>query len=61
MPPIEAKKAQKIKPKYQRELYNILYNPFKDAKVSHQEVARVFGLLIKGNYSAWEGEFSEMY
>jgi superfamily II DNA or RNA helicase len=57
----EARKTQKIKSKYQRQLYDTLYDAFKSGKATRDEVNQVFKLLIKGNYPAWEKDFKEFY
>jgi hypothetical protein len=59
--PFESKRTQDIKPKYQKELYNVIYNAFKSGKVPLDEVSSVYKILTKGNYSAWEKEFRELH
>jgi len=59
--PFESKRTQDIKPKYQKELYNIIYAAYKGGKVPLDEVSSVYKILTKGNYSAWEKEFKDLY
>jgi len=59
--PFESKRTQDIKPKYQKELFNIIYDSFKTGKVTRDEVSPVYSILTKRNYSAWEREFKEIY
>ena len=59
--PYESKRTQDIKPKYQKELFNVIYNAFKSGKVTRDEVLSVYNTLTKGNYSAWEKEFKELH
>ncbi len=59
--PYESKRTQDIKPKYQKELHSVIYNAFKSGKVPLDEVSTVYKILTKGNYSAWEKEFKELY
>ncbi len=59
--PFESKRTQDIKPKYQKELYNIIYSAYKGGKVPLDEVSSVYKVLTKGNYSAWEKEFKDLY
>jgi ERCC4-related helicase len=59
--PFELKKTQEIKPKYQKELYNIIFNGYHSGKVSLDEVSSVYTTIGKGNYFAWEREFKELY
>ena len=59
--PFESKRTQDIKSKYQKELYSVIYNAFKTGKVVLDEVSSVYEIITKGNYSAWEKEFKELY
>jgi hypothetical protein len=59
--PFESKRTQEIKAKYQKELFNIIYNAYKTGKVTLDEISSVYSILTKGNYSAWEREFKEIY
>lgn len=59
--PFESWNTQKIKSNIQRELYNVIFSSFKDGKVSIEEATSVYTILSKGNYSAWEGEFKDLY
>ena len=57
--PLDAKIAQKIKPKHQRELANEILNAFSTGKVSKEQALHVYRILNQENLVAWEDEFSE--
>ena len=57
--PLDAKHAQKIKPKHQRELANEILNAFNTGKVSKEQALYVYRILNQENLVAWEDEFAE--
>jgi len=57
--PVDAKMAQKIGPKHQRELRDIVMSAFAEGKVSTEEASKVFKTLNGENLVAWEDEFAE--
>jgi hypothetical protein len=59
--PFEARKTQKIKSKYQRQLYSTLYDAFRSGKATGDQLNQVFKVLIKANYPAWEKDFKVFY
>jgi superfamily II DNA/RNA helicase len=57
--PLDAKIAQKIKPKHQRELANEILNAFSTGRVSKEQALRIYTILNEENLVAWEDEFAE--
>jgi len=57
--PLDARLAQKIKPKYQRELTQEILNAFNTGKVSKEKALRVYRILNQENLVAWEDDFAE--
>lgn len=57
--PLDAKHAQKVKPKNQRELRDIILNAFTEGKITRDESSAVYSILNNNNLVAWEDEFAE--
>ena len=57
--PLDARLAQKIKPKNQRELAQEILVAFTSGKVNKEKALPVYELLNKENLVAWEDDFSE--
>ncbi|MCL4518109.1 MAG: phospholipase D-like domain-containing protein [Thaumarchaeota archaeon] len=55
--PFDARNALRIKPKYQRELVNVIQQAYNDGKISNQESLPIFRLLNQHNLGPWEDEF----
>ncbi len=58
--PFDAKSAQRIKPKSQKELVNVIQQVFNDGKISTDESLTIFRILNQHNLVAWEDDFGEM-
>lgn len=58
--PFDAKSAQRLKPKNQRELVNLIQQAFNDGKISKDESLPLFRLLNQHNLVAWEDDFGEI-
>lgn len=59
--PYEIRRTKRIKPKYQNELLNIIFEAFQHGKASNSDVSPLYNVLNKSNYYAWEKEFKELY
>lgn len=57
--PLDAKLAQRIKPKYQRELTQEILEAFNNGKVSKEKALPIYRILNQENLVAWEDDFSE--
>lgn len=57
--PLDARLAQKIKPKNQRELTQEILNAYNTGKVAKEKALPIYEILNKENLVAWEDEFSE--
>jgi superfamily II DNA/RNA helicase len=57
--PLDARLAQKIKPKYQRELTQEILTAFNTGKVSKEKALNIYRILNQENLVAWEDEFAE--
>ena len=57
--PLDARLAQKIKPKYQRELTQEILNAFNTGKVSKEKALPIYRILNQENLIAWEDDFAE--
>jgi len=57
--PLDAKLAQKIKPKYQRELTQEILQAFNAGKVSKEKALPIYKILNQENLVAWEDDFEE--
>jgi hypothetical protein len=58
--PLDAKSAQRIKPKNQRELKDEILHAFTDGRVSKEEALEIYRILNHQNLVAWEDEFQEL-
>jgi superfamily II DNA/RNA helicase/HKD family nuclease len=57
--PLDARLAQKIKPKHQRELTQEILNAFTTGKVSKEKALPIYQILNQENLVAWEDDFAE--
>lgn len=57
--PLDARLAQKIKPKNQRELTQEILNAFSIGKISKEKALPVYSILNQENLVAWEEDFRE--
>jgi len=57
--PLDARLAQKIKPKNQRELTQEILSAFNTGKVSKEKALNIYRILNQENLVAWEDEFAE--
>jgi superfamily II DNA/RNA helicase len=57
--PLDAKLAQKIKPKHQRELTQEILTAFNTGKVAKDKALPIFRILSQENLVAWEDDFAE--
>jgi superfamily II DNA/RNA helicase/HKD family nuclease len=57
--PLDAKHAQKIKPKHQREIIQEILNAFQTGKVAQQKAEIIYEILNRRNLVAWEDNFAE--
>ena len=57
--PLDARLAQKIKPKYQRELAQEILSAFNTGKVSKEKALNIYRIMNQENLVAWEDEFAE--
>jgi superfamily II DNA/RNA helicase len=57
--PLDARLAQKIKPKYQRELTQEILTAFNTGKVSKEKALPIYQILNQENLVAWEDDFAE--
>lgn len=58
--PFDAKTAQRIKGKNQRELTNEILTAFNEGKVSKEQALSVFETMNRENLVAWEDEFADL-
>jgi signal recognition particle subunit SEC65 len=56
--PFDAKGAQRIKPKNQREIASLILMIFNEGKVSKEEALPIYRVLNQENLVAWEDEFA---
>jgi len=57
--PLDARLAQKIKPKYQRELTQEILTAFNTGKVAKDKALPIYRILNQENLVAWEDDFAE--
>jgi len=57
--PLDARLAQKIKPKHQRELAQEILAAFNTGKVSKEKALPIYRILNQENLVAWEDDFAE--
>lgn len=57
--PLDARLAQKIKPKHQRELAQEILVAFNTGKVSREKALPIYRILNQENLVAWEDDFAE--
>lgn len=57
--PLDAKLAQKIKGKRQRELIDKILNAYSTGKISKEEALPIYNILNQENLVAWEEDFAE--
>jgi superfamily II DNA or RNA helicase len=57
--PLDAKLAQRIKGKHQRELKDEILKAYTTGKVSNEEALPLYQILNQENLAAWEEEFAE--
>jgi superfamily II DNA/RNA helicase len=57
--PLDARLAQKIKPKNQREVTQEILTAFTTGKVAKDEALRIYQILNQENLVAWEDDFAE--
>jgi superfamily II DNA or RNA helicase len=57
--PFDAKGAQRIKPKHQREIASLILAAFNDGKVSKEEALPIYRVINQENLVAWEDEFTQ--
>ena len=57
--PFDAKTAQRIKSKDQRELARIIFEAFNEGKIPRERASPIYTVLVKENLSAWDDVFSE--
>jgi hypothetical protein len=57
--PLDAKSAQKIKPKYQREIAQEILNAYTTGKVNKEKTLPIYSIINQENLVAWEDEFAE--
>ena len=57
--PLDARLAQKIKPKHQRELTQEILTAFNTGKVSKEKALPIYRILNQENLVAWEDDFAE--
>jgi ERCC4-related helicase len=57
--PFDAKGAQRIKPKHQREIAAQILGAFTEGKVSKEEALPLYRVLNQENLVAWEDEFAQ--
>lgn len=57
--PFDVKGAQRIKPKNQREIVNIILEGFNEGKISKDEASPIYKVLNQENLVAWEDDFAE--
>jgi superfamily II DNA/RNA helicase len=57
--PLDARYAQKIKPKHQREITQEILNAFNTGKVSKEKALPIYRILNQENLVAWEDDFAE--
>lgn len=59
--PYEARKAIKIKVKYQELLRQQLYELYNSGKVARDDISSLYKLVTSANFPAWDDEFKEIY
>lgn len=59
--PFNARKTQKIKPKYQHELVGILFQMVSTGKATKEEIIPVYSVITSANFAAWDNDFKTMY
>ena len=57
--PLDARHAQKIKPKHQRELTQEILTAFNTGKVAKEKALPIYRILNQENLVAWEDDFAE--
>lgn len=58
--PFDAQSAQRLKPKNQRELANLIQEGFNAGSISKEETLPIFRLLMQHNLVAWEDDFEDI-
>ena len=57
--PIDARLAQRIKPRHQREITQIILESFNTGKVTKEKALPIYRILNQENLVAWEDDFSD--